>query len=193
MRHLAATVALTLCVAAGAADPPTGGLADRQLVKLLEVRTLYVDSMGGKEAGSFRDLVIGSVQRTGLFILTEDEAHADAFFRGSAEDLIFQDYERYRTGLNVRGAASGSKRESGESEYFSASVGIGDTEDASSRQRKHEALAAVRIVLKNGEVVWSTTRESMGARYQGSASHVAEQVARDLEQAYLRANELAKE
>ncbi len=158
-----------------------------------DVRTLYVDSLGGKEAGSFRDLVIGSVQRTGLFILTEDEANADAFFRGSAEDLIFQDYERYRTGLNVRGAASGSKRASGESEYFSSSVGIGDTEDASSRNRKHEALAAVRIVLKNGEVVWSTTRESMGARYQGSAAHVAEQVARDLEKAYARARELAEE
>ena len=82
---------------------------------------------------------------------------------------------------------------SGESEYFSSSVGIGDTEDASSRNRKHEALAAVRIVLKNGEVVWSTTRESMGARYQGSAAHVAEQVARDLEKAYARARELAEE
>ena len=193
MKHLVITLGLAVCVSGGAADPPAGKLADRQLVKLLEVRTLYVDSLGGKEAGSLRDLVIGSVQRTGLFILTEDEAHADAFFRGAAEDLIFQDYERYRTGLNVRGSASGSKRESGESEYFSSSVGIGDTEDASSRERRHEALAAVRIVLKNGEVVWSTTRESMGARYQGSAAHVAEQVAQDLEKAYSRAQALARE
>ena len=124
MIHLVTIVGLTFCMAAPAADPPAGKLADRQLVKLLDVRTLYVDSLGGKEAGSFRDLVIGSVQRTGLFILTEDEANADAFFRGSAEDLIFQDYERYRTGLNVRGAASGSKRASGESEYFSSSVAL---------------------------------------------------------------------
>ena len=90
----------------------------------------------------------------------------------------------------MRGSASGSRRESGESDYYASSFGVGDTEDASSRQRKHEALAAVRIVLRNGEVVWSTTRESMGARYQGSSAHVAEQVARDLAKAYLRAREL---
>ena len=44
---------------APAADLPAGAWADRQLVKLLDVKTIFVDSLGGEEAGSFRDLLRG--------------------------------------------------------------------------------------------------------------------------------------
>lgn len=163
---------------------------ERQWTKLLEVRVIHVEPLEGEGAAAIRAMLIGAVQRAGLFILTEDPEKADAFLRGSAEDLIFSDYDRYRTGLNVRGSSSGSRRESGESKFGSASFGIGETDEASIRERKHEAMAAVRIVLRDGEIVWTSTQESQGAKYRGSAADVAAKVTRELEKALARAREI---
>ncbi len=179
MKAKAAMLAL-VCGIALAGEP---SLARRQLVKLLDVRTLHVEDLGGADAGPIRDLLIAAVQSKGLFILTEDPEKADALLRGSAEDLIYSETSRYREGINARGATSSSRRESGESEYGSASFGVGDNEDASSRLRRHEAVAAVRIVLRDGEVVWSASAESGGAKFRGAAADVAAKVAEQLEKA----------
>jgi curli biogenesis system outer membrane secretion channel CsgG len=171
-------------VAAKPAAPATPSLKESQLLKLLEVRAVYVDPLKGNGSEEIRDMLIGSLHRAGLFLVVEDEERADAFLRGAAEDLIYSDYSTRREGLNVRGSASSSERESGESEYSAASFGIGDTESSSSRQRKHEALVAVRLVLGNGEVIWSATQESAGAKYKGAGSDVADKVAKELVAAF---------
>jgi hypothetical protein len=185
-----------LLLATALATP--GGLAkeppsppERALLKLLEVRTLYIEPLRGEGAGPLRDMLISSLQKTGLFALTENADAADAFLRGSGEDLIYQEMERRRAGVQARGAAASSRRESGESTFSSGSFGVGDTEDTSIRERRHEALAAVRIVLPGGEIIWSTTQESNGAKYRGSAHDVAEKVSGDLLRAYRKAQKLA--
>lgn len=175
---------LSITVAVQAGDR---SLVAEQERKLLEVRTLYVEDLDGEGAAAIRDMLIGSIHSAGLFVLTEDRETADAYLRGSAEDLIFTDFDRYRNGINVRGAARSSERESGESSSRGTSFGIGETEEASSRIRKHEAVAAVRIVLANGEVIWTSTQESQGAKYRGSAADVAAKIARELEKAVERA------
>jgi hypothetical protein len=157
----------------GAEGPP--GLA--------AVRSIHVEDLGGAEAGPIRDMIIGAIHRTGLFVITENPDAADAILRGSAEDLIYQDYQRYRASLTARGAVSGSNRESGESQSSSSSFGVGDSEESSRRERKHEALAAVRLVLPDGTVVWTSTQESDGAKFRGAAADVAERVAEDLAKA----------
>ena len=165
-------------------------LLEQQLARISEVRSIYVDELAGDGGVHLRDMVIGSIQRSGVFALTEDESKADAFLRGSAEDLIFTDYASVRRGLNVRGAASNSQRNSGESDYQSTSFGVGETDSTQRRERKHDASAALRLVLKGGEVIWSTTRQSLGAKYKSSAADVADLVARDLGLAHKRAQEL---
>lgn len=177
---------------AGAAGPPMAApLAERQLVRLLEVTTVFVDPLNGSSGHALiRDLLIGSLQRSGLVVVTEDEAKADAFLRGSAEDLIYSDYYAERAGLNVRGAASRSERESSESNYGATSFGIGETESTLRRERRHEALAAIRLVLKSGEVIWSTTQESPGEKFKGSSVAVADKVVAELADAYRRARAL---
>ena len=153
--------------------------------ELNRIRVVHVEDLGGADAGSIRDMIIGAVHRTGLFIVTENPEAADAILRGSAEDLIYQDYQRYRESLSARGAASASNRESGESRFNSSSFGVADSEESSSRERKHEALAAVRLVLRDGTVIWSTTQESDGAKFRGAAADVAARVAEELEKAVL--------
>jgi hypothetical protein len=148
--------------------------------ELARVRVIHVEDLGGSDAGAIRDMIIAAVHRTGLFVMTENPEAADATLRGAAEDLIYQDYQRYRESLSARGASSNSNRESGESRFNSSSFGVGDSEESSSRERKHEALAAVRLVLRDGTIVWATTQESDGAKFRGAAADVAERVAEEL-------------
>ena len=168
-------------------------LLEQQSLKLLAVNTVYVDPLNGKSgAQQIRDMLIGSLHRAGLFVITEDQEQADAFLRGSAEDLIYSDYYRSYEGLRVRGSASSSERDSGESEFQSGSFGVGDIQRSSRRERKHEAVAAIRLVLRSGEVIWSTTKGSPGGKYIGSAADVANKVAKELLNAYRRAEKLAR-
>jgi hypothetical protein len=180
---------------ARAADPAAPApLVEQQLARLLDVATVFVDPLNGSGGhAQIRDMLIGSLQRRGLFVVTEDESKADAFLRGSAEDLIYSEYYAERGGLNVRGATSRSERESGESNFGSASFGIGETESSSRRERRHEALAAIRLVLKSGEVIWSTTQESPGEKFKGSSLAVADKVVEELAGAYRRARALRSE
>lgn len=189
---LFAALALALALSADDAEP-VSALADTQLSKLASVRTLYVEDLEGEGAHAIHDLLVTAVHQRGLFIMVEDPEIADAYIRGSAEDLIYTDYLRNRSGINVRGAASSSRREDGESNFGSGSFGVGDNEETNRRDRKHEALAAVRIVLKNGEVVWATARESSGAKFRGAAADVAEGVAEDLQAAMRKARRLTQD
>jgi hypothetical protein len=165
-------------------DPPVIDLPARQRQRLLEIGRLHVDPLDGEGAAPIRDMLIGALQRAGLFVLTENPDNADAYLRGSAEDLIYTDLARYRAGLNVRVAGAASRREAGESTFGSSSVGVGDNEESWRRERKHEAAAAVRIVMSDGEVIWSATRESAGAKYRGASAEVAERIAEDLIEAW---------
>ncbi|MCU0248551.1 MAG: hypothetical protein MUC42_18455 [Bryobacter sp.] len=61
-----------------------------------------------------------------------------------------------------------------------ASVGVGLAENQRTTERKHEALAAVRLVDRNGDVIWTCTKESLGAKFQGSSVHVADQIVKQL-------------
>ena len=191
MKLIWGLILLLAATGALAAEEPLS-VANQQLVKLSGVRRLYVEELVGEGARAIRDLLAAAIHSRGLFVLVEDPAGADAYVRGSAEDLIYTDYQRYRSGINVRGAATSSQRESGDSNYGSASFGVGDSEDTDRRERKHEALAAVRIVLNNGEVVWAAARESNGAKFRGAAADVAHSIADDLEAAVVKARELAR-
>jgi len=163
-----------------------------QIAKLGAVRTVYVDELNGSNGSAqIRDMLIGSLHRAAVFVITEDAEQADAFLRGSAEDVVFSDSYGNRESLNVRGSVSRSRRESGESNFGSSSFGIGDSDSTTRREHKHEAMAAVRLVLRDGEVIWSTTQESSGAKYRGSGADVAQKVTKELVDATRIAREAA--
>ena len=52
-------------------------------------------------------------------------------------------------------------------------MGVGENESTSTKERKHEALATVRLVNKDGDVMWSTTQESNGAKFRGAEARGA--------------------
>ena len=61
-----------------------------------------------------------------------------------------------------------------------ASASVGDRESNTTHERKHEALATVRLVNKDGDVIWSTTQESTGAKFRGASADVADRITRQL-------------
>ena len=64
--------------------------------------------------------------------------------------------------------------------------GIGGSESTDVKERKHEALATVRLVNKDGDVMWSTTQESNGAKFRGASADVADKITRQLVADYER-------
>jgi hypothetical protein len=71
-----------------------------------------------------------------------------------------------------------------------AGIGIGDNESEHSVERRHEAIAAVRLVNKDGDVIWSTTQESLGAKFHGASSDVAEKITQQLKDDFDKAQRL---
>ena len=60
--------------------------------KLAKVRRIYVDILtGGDSALQIRELLMASLQRSKLFVITEDEEKADATLKGAGSDAIFTD------------------------------------------------------------------------------------------------------
>ncbi|MEZ5403093.1 MAG: hypothetical protein R2729_25665 [Bryobacteraceae bacterium] len=151
-------------------------------VTLTSVRRVHVDRLGGGETAShLRDMLIAALHRTGLFVVTENPETADAYLRGSAEDLIFTEVTQTSDGISGRdqiGVGSTSSRST--SGRFTGSVSVSDREATRSQHRKHEAAAAVRLVAKNGDVLWSTTQESLGAKFRGASADVADKITRQL-------------
>ena len=153
--------------------------ADEMQTQLAAVKRIYVDKLGGGEVSHhIRDMIIGSLQRTGRFVITENPDRADVSLRGSAEDMIFTDTFQSSEGINARtsltvsnGAASSSARRG-----LSTSAGVGENESVRIQERKHEAAAAVRLVNKDGDVLWSATKESMGAKFRGASADVVEKI-----------------
>jgi hypothetical protein len=193
---------LTICFLAlawwGGQAPPAAPARDaalerQNLEQLLSVRRVYVDRLnGGETASQLRDMIISSLERSRLFALTENPDRADAVLRGSAEDLVFTDSISSSDGVNAHagfgttnGAPTSSKKKSG---Y--ANAGVGDQESIHISERKHEATASVRLVTKDGDVIWSTTQESLGAKFRGASADVAERITRQLLTDFDRAKKL---
>jgi hypothetical protein len=136
---------------------------------------------GGEAANQIRDMIIAAIQSSGLFAITENAERADAFLRGTAEDLVFQDQFQSSESIGFRTGLSGGRGGLGRDSLRRASnAGISMDENTRVQERKHEAVAAVRIVNKEGDVLWSTTQESLGAKFRGASADVADRITRQL-------------
>ena len=170
------------------------------LRQLLTVRRVFVDRLsGGETAVQMRDMIVSSLQNARLFVITENQDRADAVLRGSAEDLVFTDehsssdsvHAQANFGLGGGGTSSSRSATRGPRAQYGG-MGVGDSESSRSTERKHEAVAAVRLVNKDGDVIWSTTQESMGGKFRGSSADVADRITKKLLEDYDRARKLPK-
>ena len=177
-RIVALAVLLTVSLPGAQGPEPPGAEA-----QLAAVKRVYVEKFGGGEgADQIRDMVIATVQRTKLFVLTENPERADTLLRGSAEDLVYTDTFQSSDGINARlsPSAGGSSGSSRSAVRVLPGVSVGDNESVRKQERRHEASASVRLVNRDGDVIWSTIQESQGAKVKSAAADVAERIGRQL-------------
>ncbi len=165
-------------------------IEESELRQLTTLKRVFVDRLtGGETAAQMRDIIIASLESSKLFVLTENQEKADAILRGAAEDLVYTEQHSTSDGanthLNVAIPRSGYGSRSG-----SVGTGYGDNESEHSTERRHEAIASVRLVNKDGDVIWSTTQESIGAKYHGASADVADKITGKLKDDFEKARKL---
>ncbi len=165
-------------------------IEENELHDLIKLKRVFVDRLtGGETAAQMRDIIIASLESSKLFVLTENEEKADATLRGAAEDLVYTEQHSTSDGANSHLSVvlprSGYGSRSG-----TAGTGYGDNESEHSTERRHEAIASVRLVNKDGDVIWSTTQESIGAKYHGASADVADKITSKLKDDFDKARKL---
>jgi hypothetical protein len=192
MKWLPVLLSTLLLMSATAADNPASTLAieENSLKQLLQIRRVYVDRLtGGETAAQMRDILLSSLEGTNLFVLTENVERADATLKGAAEDLVFTEVHTSSDGINAH-TNFGTGRTTSNSRGANAGFGVGENESDHSSERRHEAVAAVRLVNKEGDVIWATTQESMGAKFRGASTDVADKITVKLKEDFARARKL---
>jgi hypothetical protein len=173
---------LVPCTAADEDRPPEEETAGQ----LAKVRRIYIDILtGGDTALQIRELLMTSLQRSKLFIITEKEEKADAVLKGAGEDEVFTDTFQSSEGINAHtqvgeGGSASTRNYASSTNNHSAGLTIGENSSRHTEERKHEAIATVRLVGKDGDVIWSATAESLGGKFMGASADVADKIAKRL-------------
>ena len=154
--------------------------------ELAKVRRIYIDILtGGDTALQIRELLMTSLQRSKLFIITEKEEKADAVLKGAGEDEVFTDTFQSSEGINAHsqageGGSASTRNYASSTNNHSLGLTIGENSSRHTEERKHEAIATVRLVSKDGDVIWSATAESVGGKFLGASADVADKIAKRL-------------
>lgn len=180
-----------LCLVLVLSNAPQEAPEEDPVTQLTKVRRIFVDTLtGGDSALKIRDLLMSSLQASKLFIITEEEDRADAVLKGAADEKTFTEFFSSSDGLNAHANLSIPGGQSSNSRYSTPSGGlsVGENQTRRSEERKHEAMVTVRLVNTDGDVIWSTTQESLGGKFMGAAADVADKVAKRLAADYRSAN-----
>lgn len=165
-------------------------IEENELRQLVTLKRVYVDHLtGGETAAQMRDIIIASLESSKLFVVTENQEKADGILRGAAEDLVYNESHSSSDGVNTHMNVAIPRSGYG-SKAGGAGLGFGENESDHSTERRHEAIASVRLVNKDGDVIWSTTQESIGAKYHGASADVADKITSKLKEDFDKARKL---
>ena len=154
-------------------DPAENSSLDDLSAKLLHVKRIYVDSFGDDAISKqVQAMVNNSLSESKRFIITENKDKADALLKGTALEKTSQEFHGSSEGTGVA-SVGGS--------HHGFVGGAARTDDSvASTETINNARVAVRLVDKDGDVIWTSTQESTGAKYKGAGADVADQVVKKL-------------
>jgi curli biogenesis system outer membrane secretion channel CsgG len=156
---------------------------------LLKVKRIYVDSFGDDVISKeLQSMVVSSLVGTKRFKVTENREHADAVLKGVALEKSSQELHAYGEATSVGAASGGGHSEisgSGGAISGSSSGGfiarhMGTSDSSVNTETINEARIAIRLVNADGDVIWTTTQESKGAKYKGASADVADMCVKQL-------------
>ncbi len=147
--------------AAGQTAPSAARDVDTDPAALLRVKRIYVDSFGDDVISKeLQSMVVASLTKTKRFTVTEIRDRADAVLKGVALENTSQELHSY---------------------HESTAAGQGAISDSSAHtETVKDARLSIRLVNPDGDVIWTSTQESKGAKYQGSSADVADKCVKQL-------------
>ena len=179
----------SFCQAANPASTrPTKEVSDLRselAAKLCAVKRIYVESFGDDEISkTLQAMVINALDETKRFVVTENKDRADAILKGHSLEKTSQEVHATGEGTQVAAAAGGHSAQvspsggSAHGGFAGRALGIEDSK--LSTETINDARLAVRLVSQDGDVIWSTTQESKGAKFKSASADVADKVAKQL-------------
>jgi curli biogenesis system outer membrane secretion channel CsgG len=163
--------------------------ADSDPTALLKVKRIYVDSFGDDVISrELQSMIVSSLVATKRLKVTENRDKADAILKGVALEKSSQEVHAYGEGTSVGTAGGGSHSEisgaggviSGSSNGGFAAQHMGISDSSVNTETINEARVAVRLVNPDGDVIWTSTQESKGAKYKGASADVADKCVKQL-------------
>jgi curli biogenesis system outer membrane secretion channel CsgG len=161
--------------------------------ELLKVKRIYVDSFGedpiSKEVQS---MIVSALVETKRFKVTENRERADAILKGVALEKTSQELHAYGESTAVGGASgahhgevsgtvvNGTGTVSGSSSGGFVAHHAGISDSSVNTETIDHARVAVRLVNSDGDVIWTSTQESKGAKYKGASADVADKCVKQL-------------
>lgn len=145
--------------------------------RLLKVKRIFVESFGDDPISKqIHAMVITGLTETKRFIVTENKDRADAILKGTGLEKTSQEVHAYSESTAAGGF--GASVVGNTAAAVGHAAGISDA--ATHTETINDARIAVRLVDRDGDVIWTTAQESKGAKYKGATADVAEKVVKQL-------------
>jgi curli biogenesis system outer membrane secretion channel CsgG len=175
------------------AVPTSNKEADTDATALFKVKRIYVDNFGDDVISrELQSMIVSSLAATKRFKVTENRERADAILKGVALEKTSQELHAFGESTAVGGASGASHGEvsgsvvSGNGSVSGSSSGgfvahhMGTSDSSVNTETINEARVAVRLVNSDGDVIWTSTQESKGAKYKGASADVADKCVKQL-------------
>lgn len=167
--------------------------ADPDPMSLLKIKRIYVDSFGDDPISKeMQSMIVSALVGSKRFLVTENRERADAVLKGVALEKSSQEVHAYGESTAVGGAAGGHHGEvsgtivngsgtvSGSSNGGFVARHMGISDSSLNTETIDHARVAIRLVNSDGDVIWTTTQESKGAKYKGASADVADMCIKQL-------------
>jgi len=163
--------------------------ADADPATLLKVKRIFVDSFGDDAISKeLQSMIVSALVASKRFKVTENRDRADAILKGVALEKTSQELHAYGESTSVGAASGGSHGEisgaggvvSGSSSGGFIARHMGTSDSSVNTETINEARIAVRLVNADGDVIWTSTQESKGAKYKGASADVADRCVKQL-------------
>jgi len=159
-----------------APDPPANP-------RLVSVKRICVQNLGDDPNGILvQEMVIAKLFESRRFSLTENCDKADFILKGFVTERSDRAFRSETESVGLRASASASDSERAGSARTgtsaSASTGLSDHETLSSTEVKQQAAVTLRLVDKDGEILWAFSSESTGGKTKGAIGDATDRAVR---------------
>lgn len=168
------------------AAPTTEGAVDS---RILQVKRVCVRNFGEDALGTqVKEMVIAKLFESKRFTLTENCERADFELKGSITERTEHTYRSESEGVSFGKRVSASESQSSRvgsvsgSSSSSAAAGVSgaDHESLASSGVKQLAAVTLRVVSKEGDIIWAISLESSSGKTKGAIGDAAERAVRHL-------------